>query len=186
MKFKKRRNNREFANKKLLSLADLGIMVMMMFVFTITVFNEKGLMAKLTPWSGYHGDYYCFKKRNVLFIRFDENNQLLVNRKPIAVSKLRKEVKDFILNNGKKSDYSTSPKAAIILFQPNMHTRYETYFNAYHEIKAAYNEIWDKEAKKRFSYKFEHLGERQKYEVTLDYPYFFTENEPTDYTYANR
>ncbi len=54
MKFRRRKrrrqNNRDFFDKNLISLSDLGLRVMIAFVFSISIFNEEGLKVRLPTY----------------------------------------------------------------------------------------------------------------------------------------
>lgn len=180
MNFRKRRNNREFANKKLLSLADLGIMVMMMFVFTITVFNEKGLNVKLPSYPDAEVSG-CNWRQSVFRIVINGKDELLVKGKVIKLSDLRTNIKTYILNPNNDENMASNPTRALLSLQNDIGTSYGTYFDVYHEIKAAYKDIWNEESKRRFGYKFKHLDDARKHQILSDFPIVLSEAEPTQF-----
>lgn len=184
MKFRKRRrqNNREFFDKTLISLSDLGLRVMIAFLFSISIFHEEGLKVKLPP---YIDDYssYCMKKRNMLRLYINDKNELYVRDQQISKSELKNHVKAFIINYGKDENLSESPKNAIVALQNDRGTTYDVYFKVYQEIKKAYREVWDDYAQQYFNSKYKALNNEQRIEVLSEIPYVVSEVEPVELYY---
>ena len=80
--------------------------------------------------------------KNVCMIVMNPSNKLLVEEKPLDVSKLKEFVKGFILNNGKNPEMSDSPKEAIVILKMSRGAQYDEHIKVVNQIQQAYFELW--------------------------------------------
>ena len=180
MKFKKR-TPRQAANMNMSSTADIAFLLLIFFLVTTTIFYDTGIPVKLPQWTEEIPPGSPVRKRNIFRVLVNSNNQLLVNGEIANVRNLKQDAKEFILNPKQLDNLSISPKNAIISLQNDRGTNYETYFTVYNELKAAYNEIWDEAAFKKFGFKYNDLNYENKKEIRGNYPLVISEAEPTDF-----
>ncbi|HPN71222.1 MAG TPA: biopolymer transporter ExbD, partial [Saprospiraceae bacterium] len=60
-------------------------------------------------------------------------------------------------------------------------TKYETYLEVYNELQAAYNELWNEAAMKKFGKDYEFVSTTQKREIRDEIPLVLSEAEPTNF-----
>ena len=76
-------------------------------------------------------------------------------------------------------------KWAIISIKNDRGTKYETYLNVYNEIKGAYNELRDEEAKRKYNKAYEFCSKEQRKTIRNTIPLVISEAEPTSYGEEN-
>lgn len=128
------------------SMADIAFLLLIFFLVTTTIDQDKGILNKLPPWSDLPPPDVKLRERNVLEILVNANNQLLVEVDYIEISELKDIAVKHLDNRGKLENYSTSPQDAIISLKNDRGTNYGTYIEIQNELKAAYNEVRNKYA----------------------------------------
>lgn len=162
--------NRPAAEVNSGSMADIAFLLLIFFLVTTTIANDKGIAMLLPPKPDPNEPPPEVKTndRNIFKILANSNDQLLVEDEPMRdVTKLRPMIKDFILNFGKPSadgrllynqlpatlrrhvnskgrraDSSDEPGKAIVSFKADRGTSYELYVRVLDEVNAAYNEVY--------------------------------------------
>ena len=161
------------------SMADIAFLLLIFFLVTTTIVEDKGVLVRLPPWSEEPPETLKFKTRNVYSILVNANNDLLVRGEPKNVDDLRESIKEFILNPQRREDYSETPQDAIVSLKNDRGTKYATYLEVYNEVKAAYNELRDEQAQAKFGKLYEFLTREQKKQVNEVIPMKLSEAEPT-------
>ena len=148
------------------SMADISFLLLIFFLVTTTIGVDQGIN-RLLP--RYEPDPVVpdINKRNILPVLVNNNNQLLVNEKLVAIKDLRQTAIDFIENNGdgscsyclgkKDPTLSDSPQDAVISLNNDGSTSYGTYIAVQNELVAAYNYLRDRECKKRYGITYTEL-----------------------------
>ncbi len=167
------------------SMADIAFLLLIFFLVTTTIVEDKGILVKLPPWSDEPPDITRLKERNVFSVLVNASNQLLVRGEPTEISQLKERTKDFIKNPQRREDLAESPKKAIISLKNDRGTKYKTYLEVYNELQAAYNELRDEEALKRFGKPYEDCNNQQRKEIRNDIPLILSEAEPTAFGEEN-
>ena len=96
------------------SMADIAFLLLIFFLVTTTIAEDKGILVKLPPWSDDEPDITKLKERNVFSVLVNAQNQLLVREEPARIGQLRERTKEFIVNPSKRPDLAESPRNAII------------------------------------------------------------------------
>lgn len=177
-----KRSRRKGTGVNASSMADIAFLLLIFFLVTTTIMIDQGITVKLPPYA--ENDNLTFQKvkdRNVLRVLVNSSNELLVEGERGWIRNLKNQAIQFITNPNQSPKLSESPKRAVISLQNDRGTTYETYIAVYNELKAAYNEIWDKEAQKRFGFKYDDLENKDKKAIQADYPLVISEAEPTDF-----
>lgn len=120
------------------SMADIAFLLLIFFMVTTTIANEKGISRKLPPPCPVNQE--CnkeSKERNILQILLNARGEIVVNSTPVPISALRSLLKKFIDNNGdgtcqycfgsREADASENPKKAILIINTHRETSYMTY-----------------------------------------------------------
>mgnify|MGYP000223634873 CR=1 FL=1 len=163
------------------SMADIAFLLLIFFLVTTTIDVDKGVLVKLPPWSNEPPPEMKLNSRNVYSVLVNANNDLLVRGEPKLLRNLREDTKEFIMNPKKRDDMAEIPTKAIISLKNDRGTSYETYLEVYNELKAAYNELRETEAQKRFGKSFEFLDKVRQKEIRADIPLVISEAEPTNF-----
>lgn len=130
------------------SMADIAFLLLIFFLVTTTIDQDKGILHGLPPWSDEPPPDIELREKNVLEILVNSNNQLLVEGTYMDISGLREIAVKHISNNGRLPNFSESPKKAIISLKNDRGTSYDIYIQIQNELKAAYTELRDIEADK--------------------------------------
>ncbi len=174
----KKKKQREEKEINAGSMADIAFLLLIFFLVTTTINAEKGIMVKLPPWDPNPPIPEEINKRNVLSVKINKLNQVLVEGEESNVGLLRETTKEFIMNPLKRKDAPSSPRSAIVSIQNDRATAYEVYLQAYNEIKAAYNELWEEKAQALYSHSYEDLPKDMKKKIQEEIPLVISEAEP--------
>lgn len=181
------------------SMADIAFLLLIFFLVTTTMSVDKGLSRRLPPPLPPNMEKKDVEvnKRNILVVLINSNNQLMVQGEPLDVRELKDRAKEFILNearesslpeilpvdveiDGKTETYEVT-KNHVISLQNDRGTEYQKYLEVQNELVAAYNEIREEFAKKRFGKSYSELTEDQQLAVQDLYPQKISEAEPKNY-----
>lgn len=163
------------------SMADIAFLLLIFFLVTTQISEDKGLLVKLPPWSDEEPPDMKLNARNVLSVLVNANNDLLVRGQPVAIKDLRLTAKEFIGNPRNESDKAETPTKAIISLKNDRGTKYDTYLNVYNELQAAYSELWNEAAVKKYNKEYEFLSLEQKRDIRAEIPLVLSEAEPTNF-----
>lgn len=164
------------------SMADIAFQLLIFFLLTTTMDIDKGLLTKLPPWPQSEEQIIEAKieDRNIFTVLINARDELLVEGKPMDVARLREAAKEFIANPYGREDLAESPQKAIISLKTDRGTSYRMYITVYNELKAAYNELRDEEAMRRFGKSFSKLTKEQQELIRDIYPIKISEAEPEE------
>lgn len=161
------------------SMADIAFLLLIFFLVTTTIAEDKGVLVKLPPWSDEPPPEMKLNSRNVYSVLVNAQNQLLVRNEPMNIKDLKNNTKIFISNPNKQEDMSESPTEAIISIKNDRGTSYKTYLEVYNELKAAYNELWEEAAMLKHRKSLEELTNAQQKAIRDEIPLVISEAEPT-------
>ncbi len=162
------------------SMADIAFLLLIFFLVTTTIVEDKGILVKLPPWSEEEPDIAKLKSRNVFPVLVNAQNQLLVRGEPTQITELRQRAKEFIANPQQREDLAERPTKAIISLRNDRGTKYETYLRVYNELKAAYNELWDDLSLKKYGRPYsEEMPLSMRKAIREEIPMVLSEAEPT-------
>jgi biopolymer transport protein ExbD len=135
------------------SMADIAFLLLIFFLVTAVIPNEKGINRKLPPPCPPHVDCNdeMVNERNILEVKINYKDKLLVENEIISIEELKDITKVFLNNNGDGScDYcvglqaknlSDNPKSAIVSLANDKLTSYEFYIKVQDKITKAYYEL---------------------------------------------
>ncbi|MFK8055158.1 MAG: ExbD/TolR family protein [Saprospiraceae bacterium] len=162
------------------SMADIAFLLLIFFLVTTEIVEDKGILVKLPPWSNDPPETQRLNERNVFSVLVNKDNNLLVRGEPTELADLRELAKEFIINPTDRSDLSASPTKAIISLKNDRGTSFETYLAVYNELKGAYNELWNDLANERYGVDYsEDLKLEQRKDIKGTIPFVLSEAEPT-------
>ena len=178
------------------STADIAFMLLIFFLITTSMDTDRGLARRLPPppENEKQKDDIIVKERNVLQIRLNKDDQLMIGGEWSDIKQLREKAKEFIANP--KDDPNMPEKHAktlpffgnvmitekhVISVQNDVGTSYDAYFQVQNELVAAYNELRDELAKAQFGKPLAECTEAQKEAISDYYPQKISEAEPKKY-----
>ncbi len=179
------------------SMADISFLLLIFFLVTTSMDVNQGLARRLPapiPPDQKIEDT-DINKRNLLVVKINSANQLMVQGQLIDVKQLRAKAKEFILN---VEDNANMPKLFeedfgapfgvvrytkehVISVQNDVDTQYQAYLDVQNELVAAYNEVRDECARQYFHKGFNELDEEQQKRIQKIYPQKISEAEPKNY-----
>ena len=179
------------------SSADIAFMLLIFFLITTSMDTDKGLARRLpppVPKDQKKNEEMDIKKRNILVVLINSNNQILCNNEFIDIKQLREKARNFIENpyNDEHMPEKTEvdvpffgkqmvTKNHVISLQNDRGTEYQAYIDVQNELAAAYNELRDEVSRKKFGKAFADLDEDQQKAVQMIYPQKISEAEPKNY-----
>ncbi len=175
------------------SMADIAFLLLIFFLVTTTMDADKGINRKLPPWDEQQEtNQNLIKEKNVFTVLINSNNQLLVENEYMEISGVRQAVIEFILNNGDGScefcdgglrnpNSSDNPTKAVVSLQNDRGTSYDIYIRVQNELVAAYEDVRNEYAEKRFGKKYTELPDAELIEeIKSKFPQNISEAEPID------
>lgn len=163
------------------SMADIAFLLLIFFLVTTTIAEDKGVLVKLPPWSNEPPENLKMNTRNVYSVLVNADNQLLVRGEPMRVEDLKDNTKLFIQNPRKEDDKAEDPRKAIISLKNDRGTKYKTFLTVYNELKAAYTELRNEEAQKMYGRFYDRLNKEQRAAIRAKIPLVISEAEPTSF-----
>ena len=163
------------------SMADIAFLLLIFFLVTTQIDFDKGILVKLPVWEDEIIPPVPIPDRNVLSVKVNRNNQLMIEGEVGEMEHLRGQVKEFITNPFKSDKLAVAPNKAVVSLQNDRGTSYEIYLGVYNEIKAAYNELWNEESNRRYGEAYADLPKAVQKEIRSLIPSVISESEPTEF-----
>ena len=157
--------------------ADMAFIMLCFFMMVTTMGSEFGLIRQLPPWVEHNPNDKGDKvnERNVLVVRINAQNALMVNGQYMEMAQLRARTKEFFDINNTGSNFPEKEtveipyvgsisvnRTAIVSLQNDRGTAYRTYIQAQNELSAAINELRDEFSLQRFAARYENLTPEQQ------------------------
>ena len=179
------------------SMADISFLLLIFFLVTTSMDVNQGLARRLpapVP-PDQKVENTDINKRNLMVVKINSANQLMVQGQLLDIKQLRAKAKEFIKN---ENDDATLPKLVeedfgepigvvkytkdhVISVQNDVDTQYQAYLGVQNELVAAYNELRDECARQYFHKAYAELDEDQQKQVQKVYPQKISEAEPKNY-----
>lgn len=178
------------------SSADIAFMLLIFFLITTSMDTDKGLARRLPPPvpKEQKNEDVDIKKRNLLIVLINSNNQILCGDAFIDIKQLKEKVKEFVDNAYNDEHKPEKVEVDVPFFGKQMVTKnhiislmndrgtdYQAYINVQNELAAAYNELRNNVSRKKFGKDFADLDEEQQQAVQMIYPQKISEAEPKNY-----
>ncbi len=130
------------------SMADIAFLLLVFFLVTTTVPNDKGLSIGLPPPPEAQQDDVQIPERNLFKIQVNSFDNLLVEGDPwtSSMAELKAEIKKFVLNDGLDPASSDSPLKAIVSYKTDRGTSHKKFIEVLDAIQGAYYDIYAERA----------------------------------------
>ena len=192
------RKKRETPGLNSSSTADMAFILLIFFLITTSMDTDKGLARRLPPPpdpSQKNQDNVIVKERNVLQVRLNKDNQLMVGSEYMEVGQLKAKAKEFIANVNNDDNLPEKhvvnipllggdcmvTKNHVISVTNDVGTQYQAYIDVQNELVAAYNELRNELAKGKFGVEYAECDEDQMKAIRDFYPQKISEAEPKKY-----
>jgi len=157
-------------------MADIAFLLLIFFLAATTMDSDMGLMRQLPaiPDPNVPQDVNQINDRNILEVKVNKDNLLLVEGELTDFSDLRKIARDFILNADDAPDkpekeivnlpyFGNVPVTkAVISLQNDIGTSYGVYIAVQNELIAARAKLRDDLSKREFGIAYDNLDEDRK------------------------
>ena len=178
------------------SSADIAFMLLIFFLITTSMDTDRGLARRLPPPvpKEQKDQDVDIKKRNLLLVLINSNNQILCGDQYVDIKQLKDLVKEFVqnpFNDEHKPEKIEEDvplfgkvmitKNHIISLQNDRGTEYQAYIDVQNELAKAYNELRNEISKEKFGQLFDALTQEQQDAVIQIYPQKISEAEPKNY-----
>lgn len=176
------------------SMADIAFLLLIFFLVTTTMATDTGLMRKLPPMQDPNqeqSDDQQIHERNILVVKVNKDNMLLVEGEIIQINELKDVAKEFILNPNDAEDLPEKieksipyfgmvrvAKQAVISLQNDYGTTYGVYIAVQNELMAARDEVRNDLAMQTWGIAYDNLSEAQMAAVDEYYNAPISEAEP--------
>ncbi|MEM7109777.1 MAG: biopolymer transporter ExbD [Bacteroidota bacterium] len=127
------------------SMADIAFLLLIFFLVTTTIANDRGLSLQLPPNpEDIENIDIKIPERNLFKIQINSADRMLVEGEPFEkdVTELREMIKEFVLNNGRDPESSDSPKDAIVSVKTDRGTTQEKFIEVLDQIQGAYYDMY--------------------------------------------
>ena len=130
------------------SMADIAFLLLIFFLVTTTIANDKGLFLLLPPDPDQLEDLDIkIPERNLFKIQINSADALLVENEPLTdVTLLKDMIKEFVMNNGRDPESSDNPQKAIVSLKTDRGTTQMKFIEVFDQIKGAYHDIYAERA----------------------------------------
>lgn len=177
------------------SMADIAFLLLIFFLVTTTMDTDSGIVRKLPPMpeEKTHDEEINIKERNIFVVLVNRNDQLLVEGELMDIRQLRDATKEFITNPANSENLPVKEwveienlgqmeitKKHVISLRNDKGTSYGMYIAVQNELTAAYNELREELALRKFAKKYEELEEELRDAIDDAYPMKISEAEPNE------
>ena len=110
------------------SMADIAFLMLIFFLVTTTISNDRGLSIQLPPPPEAQQEDVKIQEHNMFKIQVNSSDALLVEGNPMSdISGLKEDIKKFVLNNGIDPLSSDSPEKAIVSYKTDRGTSHKRF-----------------------------------------------------------
>ena len=126
------------------SMADIAFLLLIFFLVTTTIANDRGLSLQLPPDPDQIENVDIkIPERNLFKIQINSADKLLVEGEPLTdVTQIKDMIKKFVLNNGRDPEMSDTPKDAIVSLKTDRGTSQEKFIEVLDQIQGAYYDMY--------------------------------------------
>lgn len=179
----KRRRQRRVPGINMASIADISFTLLILFLVVTSMDDDKGLARMLPPVTPDMSELPEVTERNVLNIEMTADNSVMIQGEKVGIQDVKSRVMDFVDNPDNLPDLPEKHAVDIellgecmvtdghvIQLEADTKTAYETYFKVQDAIVAAYRQLRENLAMKRFHVSYAECNERQREALRTYYP----------------
>ena len=155
------------------SMADIAFLLLIFFLVTTTIQEDKGILVKLPQWTT-EDITLRVPDNNVLTVMVNKNDQLLIEDEVVRPAEIPNLVRNHVISPLR------TPKQAVVSLTHDRGTSYARYLDIYDALKTGYIMMWDDLANRRFGTRFDMLDGAQQRSIKDEIPMIISEAEPSD------
>ena len=176
------RRHRKVPGINTASIADISFTLLILFLVVTSMDDDNGMSRMLPPVSNEQKPA-AISQRNVMQIVVSPANDITINGDSVDIAEVRERVVAFVDNP--HDDPSLPEKVSrdiyplgrcrvteshVVQIEADRRSDYNTYFSIQHEIVAAYAQLRDSLARKRFHKPYAQCSEEQRTAIRKCYP----------------
>ncbi|TXF90747.1 biopolymer transporter ExbD [Neolewinella aurantiaca] len=155
------------------SMADIAFLLLIFFLVTTTIQEDKGVLVRLPVWDDAPISE-PINENNVLTVIINSADQLLVENEPATIASIPVLLADHVISPLRK------PTNAVVSLTHDRGTSYASYLAVYDALKLGYKNIWDEAANREFGKAFDLLEIEDQRNIRNTLPMVISEAEPSD------
>ena len=155
------------------SMADIAFLLLIFFLVTTTIQEDKGILVKLPPWI-IEDITQEVPDNNVLTVLVNKEDQLQIEGRLVEANEIPALVRDHVISPLR------TPNQAVVSLTHDRATSYARYLDIYDALKTGYILIWDDLANQRFGTRYDVLDAAQQRSIKDEIPMIISEAEPSN------
>ena len=166
------------------STADIAFMLLIFFLTTTSMDTDKGLARRLPQPpdpNQKQQENIVVKERNVLQVRINKDDQLMVGSEYLDIKQLRAKAKEFVANPFDDANLPEKHLKNIPLLGGDCMITEKHVISVQNELVAAYNELRNELAEAKFGRDYASCSEDEQKAIRDFYPQKISEAEPKKY-----
>lgn len=157
------------------SMADIAFLLLIFFLVTTTIQEDKGVLVKLPIWDD-EPISEPINEENVLTVIVNSSNKLLIENKPATIEQIPNLLTDHVISPLRK------PTNAVVSLTHDRGTSYAKYLAVYDALKLGYDNMWNEAAQRNYGKAFDMLEIADQREIKAKLPMVISEAEPSDHS----
>ena len=154
------------------SMADIAFLLLIFFLVTTTIAEDKGILVKLPEWSN-EPSTLPYPEDKVLTVLINKYGELLVEDQVVARSRVQGLLEEHLRTPG------AVPGSRIVSLTHDRETNYGDYLAVYDALRAGYHAIWEELAQTRYGRRYDDLSKAEQTDIRARQPMVISEAEPT-------
>jgi biopolymer transport protein ExbD len=155
------------------SMADIAFLLLIFFLVTTTIQEDKGILVKLPPWI-IEDITQEVPDNNVLTVLVNKEDQLQIEGRLVEANEIPALVRDHVISPLR------TPNQAVVSLTHDRATSYARYLDIYDALKTGYILIWDDLANQRVGTRYDVLDAAQQRSIKDEIPMIISEAEPSN------
>lgn len=155
------------------SMADIAFLLLIFFLVTTTIQEDKGVLVKLPVWDDKPIET-PLNQDNVLTVIVNSTDNLLIENKPATIGQIPTLLADHLISPLRK------PTNAVVSLTHDRGTSYAKYLAVYDALKLGYKNLWNEAANRQFGKAFDLLEVADQQKIKDAFPMVISEAEPSD------
>lgn len=155
------------------SMADIAFLLLIFFLVTTTIQEDKGVLVKLPVWEK-DPISLPLSSENVLTVLVNKADELLIEDERARVADIPRLLREHVLSPLR------APDEAVVSLTHDRGTSYASYLAIYDALKTGYQLMWDDLANQRYGKSFDLLAAAQQRAIKDEIPMIISEAEPSD------
>ena len=150
------------------SMADIAFLLLIFFLVSTNIENEKGLTIKLPALPKSQQTPPIIQKRNAIEILITDQNTYEIESMPFGLAEVHEKLMQFITNPSQQAHLSESPQKATIIIKADARAKYSQYIALHDVIKHVYLSLRDDYSERQFSKHFLELKPNSQEAISVE------------------